>query len=145
MREFGISVKLMGSAFELGVVQENEKRADEILQAGISEIKRIENLLSEFLENSQTTRINQHAFNKPVIVDKEVFDLIKRCQDISTLTGGCFDISVSPLKKLYNFKKDNFQMPGKEAIDKTLYSTGYKKLYFTQRTTAFLLQMKTVK
>ena len=61
MKEFTSVSRLMGSAFKLCVVAENEKRANELLRSGINEIKRIEDLLSEFKRDSETSRVNQTA------------------------------------------------------------------------------------
>ena len=44
---------------------------------GILEIKRIENLVSEYQTTSVTTFINQQAVNFPFKIDIEVFQLIK--------------------------------------------------------------------
>lgn len=128
MKEFSRKCKLMGSAFELLVVEEEPQKADLLLNAGIEEIRRIENLLSEFLPDSDTSRLNNHAWNEPVTVDKECFDLIERCIGISKLTEGNFDISVSPLKKLYSFKNAQFEMPAENLIRETLTHLGFRKI-----------------
>jgi FAD:protein FMN transferase len=128
MKVFTVRQKLMGSAFELAVVQENETKAEELLQLGIAEIIRIEKLLSEFLPDSETSRINRHHWHEPLPVEPECFDLIARCLRISALSHGCFDITVSPLKKLYRFQNTQFEMPPADLIKETLKQTGYKKI-----------------
>ena len=128
MREFSVQCKLMGSAFELCVVHENEGKANEFLQLGIDEIKRIELLLSEFLPDSETSKINRKAGLAPLIVEEECFDLMDRCLAISKLTKGNFDISISPLKKLYLFKNVKCEFPDTQLIKKVLQSIGYQKI-----------------
>lgn len=128
MREFSISCKLMGKGFELVVVQPNEASATELLRIGIDEIRRIENLLSEFIPTSETSLLNQFAGNKAVTISPESFELIERCLNISKLTSGCFDISTSPLKKLYSFTNAEFSFPDDELIQLTLKKTGYRKI-----------------
>ncbi len=128
MKEYLVHSNLMGSAFELCVVDEKEKRAQELLQLGIDEIRRIENLLSEFLPGSETSKINQRAGLESTIIDNECFGLIERCQAISKLTRGNFDITTSNLKKLYLFKNEQFKVPLKEVVKETLRSVGYEKI-----------------
>lgn len=128
MKEFNRKCKLMGSAFELLVVEEDQQKADQLLNSGIEEIRRIENLLSEFLPDSDTSRLNSNAWNEPVIVGTECFDLIERCTGLSKLTEGHFDISVSPLKRLYSFKNTQFEMPAENLIRETLARVGYQKI-----------------
>lgn len=116
----------MGSNFTLGVVSASEEEASEILEIGIKEIIRIENLLSEFLPTSDTSRINNCEHAEPVVVEEETLDLLNRCLSISELTKGDFDITVSPLKKLYNFKNKVFKIPKESIIQETLEYVGYK-------------------
>jgi FAD:protein FMN transferase len=128
MKEYSINQKLMGTAFVLGLLAENPEQANYWLEMGIDEIKRIENLLSEFLPGSETTRLNNEAGIKPLKIDPECFELIQRCISISTLTKGDFDITVSPLKKMYQFKNAEFKMPEMQIINHTLQSVGYQKM-----------------
>ncbi len=142
MNEFRIKEKLMGSAFELMVVSENKKKADKLLQMGIGEIKRLENLLSEFIPDSYTSRINSNAGKKAVIVDDEVFLLLERCKQISSITEGTFDITVGPLKKLYNFKNSILKIPEKKTILHTLRNTGYQNIELSKKNSSAYLTKK---
>jgi FAD:protein FMN transferase len=142
MKCFRKQSKLMGSAFELGIVEQDEKKANELLSLGITEIKRIENLLSEFLPDSTTSLINKESGRQKVKIKKEVFDLLFRCQKISELTQGFFDITVGPLKKLYQFKNENFQLPVKKIIQKTLKKTGFQKIELDHVNHAVFLKEK---
>lgn len=128
MNEYRVSLKLMGSAFALVVVHGNEKEAKEILDIGIREIRRIEDLLSEFIPGSVTSRINSGAGIKAVELDEEVYALAERCLKLSSITRGAFDISTKPLKALYNFKNNNFTLPSEEIIRQALKNTGYQNI-----------------
>src|SRR6516164_493608 len=99
-----IHTRLMGSDFELIVIEKNEAEAIARLEEGIAEIRRIEGLLTEFREDSQTSLINRNAGVNPVVVDEEVYALVQRSLHISGLTQGAFDITASVLKSLYDFK-----------------------------------------
>lgn len=126
--EHKINAKLMGSSFELIVVEDTIEKGRNLLQQAIDEIKRIEYLLTEFSETSVTSLINQNAGIQPVEVPEEVYQLIQRAQQLSALTQGAFDISVSPLKRLYNFKNNDFTFPNKEIIQQTLKHVGFQHI-----------------
>jgi len=128
MKTFRVQSRLMGSAFELGIVLDHETKAKGMLEYGLSEIRRIEALLSEFKPASITSIVNQNAGKKPIEVNDEFFSLIVRCMAISKLSQGCFDITVSPLKKLYSFKNQNFEMPEDETISQVLPCIGWDKI-----------------
>lgn len=128
MTEFRISQKLMGSGFELKVVCDSWEKAEYLLELGVNEIKRIEDLISEFKEDALTSVLNRNAGIQPVRVNREVFDLIERSLKLSALTQGAFDITAGPLKKLYHFKNQKFHLPKKEIIQIALAKVGWKKI-----------------
>jgi FAD:protein FMN transferase len=132
MNEYRITTKLMGCAFELIVGSKDSVEANHLLDIGIQEIKRIEEKLSEFKESSIVSQINRNAGIKPVKVDEEVFSLLMRCQKITSLTQGAFDISVGPLKKKYNFKNSTFAMPPQNEIDAALQVVGFEKIILNE-------------
>ena len=93
--------KLMGNRFELTVVTSDESFAWASIDKAITEIRRIESLLTTFNNNSETARINEAAGVQPVKVQQEVFELITRSLRISAITQGAFDISYGSLDKRF--------------------------------------------
>lgn len=134
MNEYRLATKLMGCAFELIVASSALIKANCLLEVGIQEIKRIEEILSEFKENSIVSQINRNAGVKSVKVNDEVFSLFLRCQKIAALTQGAFDISVGPLKKKYNFKNQQFRLPPQNEITDTLKLVGFSKIILDEET-----------
>ena len=138
MKEYRIIKKLMGSVFELVIIHDDETFARHCLQSGIKEIERIEKKLTEFTNCSVTGLINQNAGIKAVTIDEETFAIIKRCIQLSDLTQGAFDITVSPLKAIYNFRNKNIEFPSKEKISEALHKTGYQNIMLKGYNTVFL-------
>lgn len=128
MKEFVHHQKLMGSAFSLGIVAKNQTIANYWLQKGVDELKRIEALLSEYRPDSVTAFINNLVDNEPLAIPEEVLLLIRRSNEISKLTRGAFDITSSPLKKIYSFNNAAFEFPENEIIKKAISSVGYQNL-----------------
>ncbi len=83
---FTHTTKLMGSRFDFTLVAASKTKADQGIELAIKEIKRIENLISSWLPQSQTTLINENAGIQAVKIDWELLQLIKRSQRISELT-----------------------------------------------------------
>lgn len=115
----------MGSAFELIVVEEDEAVADERLRLGIAEISRLESLLTEFREDSQTALINRFAGLEPAEVDSEVASLVQRCLHLSKISQGAFDITAGVLRPLYNFKEKIAKIPDESVLQQRLAFVGY--------------------
>lgn len=123
------SCRLMGNSFGFSVVAEDEQRANICIGKAIEEVKRIENLLTTYDDNSQTNLINKNAGIKPVEVESEVFDLIARSLKISVLTQGAFDITYGSLdRRFWNFDKDMTSLPDPAAAKRMVRLINYKNV-----------------
>ena len=133
-----VQKRLMGSDFELIVVEDDEAASQQRLHEGIAAIQHIEQLLTEFSDTSQTAFMNQNAGIQPVTVDQEVYALIQRCLHLSALTQGAFDITSGALKALYNFKQSSFQLPDAATLSAALQRTGYRHITLLDKHQVFL-------
>ncbi|PXW09756.1 thiamine biosynthesis lipoprotein [Chryseobacterium sp. CBTAP 102] len=141
LREFRKPQRLMGNAFEITVVDESEKNAYLHIDAAVAEIQRIENLLTTFSENSQTSLINNNAGLEPVKVDREVFDLIERSVRISRITDGYFDISYGGIDKgFWNFDRNMKQLPDPKTIKEHLKLVNYENIILNSRDQSVFLK-----
>jgi thiamine biosynthesis lipoprotein len=136
--EYKIIKKLMGSVFELIVVASSDKEADRFLQVAVTEIQRLEDLLTEFKGTSEISAINRNAGVKHIKVSEEVYNLLSRCKRLHKVTQGAFDITVGPLKNLYNFRNKQFDFPSGSIIKKTLTLVGNDKMELQSNNTVFL-------
>lgn len=109
-------VKLMGCRFEITATANDKATALKAVEAGISEISRIENLISEWMPATQTSEINRNAGIAPVKVDKELYDLIYRSTKISALTQGAFDISFASMDRIWMFDGKEHPLPDSSAV-----------------------------
>ena len=102
------------------------KNADKAMQAAFGEIKRIESLLSAYVETSEVFKINKNAHLAPVEVSDETVFVLKKALEMSEKTDGAFDITVKPLVDLWNIKSENPSVPSDADIDKTKKLVNYK-------------------
>jgi thiamine biosynthesis lipoprotein len=129
LKEFRRAQRLMGNAFEITIVGDNETDASGHLDAAVAEIYRIEQLLTTFKEESQTNLINSNAGLAPVKVDREVFGLIERSIRISNITDGYFDISYGGIdKRFWNFDRAMTHLPDASLIKEQLKLVNYKNI-----------------
>ncbi|MBC7651711.1 MAG: FAD:protein FMN transferase [Deinococcales bacterium] len=143
LTEFKQTQKLMGNMFEITVVAESEIWAYNKIALAISEISRIENLLTTFKENSQTNLINNNAGIVEVVVDKEVLELIKRSIKISEITDGAFDLTYGSLdKSLWNFDKTMTALPSAETASKMVRLINYKNIVINNEKCSVFLKSK---
>ncbi|MFK5877909.1 MAG: FAD:protein FMN transferase [Flavobacteriaceae bacterium] len=142
---FKKTIKLMGSRFDISVVANTEEEGYYYIDLAVSEIDRIEKLVSSWDPNSQTSEINRNAGIKPVKVDKELFDLIERSIAISKLTDGAFDISYASLDKVWKFDGSMNSMPPKDEIVNSVSKVGFENIVLNRNDTTVYLKLKGMK
>ena len=142
---FTKKVVLMGSDFEITVVENNISNANYFIDLAIKEISRIESLISSWDKNSQTSLINNSAGIRPVQVDKELFELISRSIKISALTQGAFDISYASMDKLWYFDKEMEKLPTAQQIAQSVSKVGYENIIINEKKRTVFLNKKGMK
>ena len=144
-KRFTKVTKLMGSRYDITIVENDSVKAEKEIKIAIDEIKRIENIISSWKPNSQTSKINQNAGIKPVKVSKELFDLIKRSKAISKLTDGAFDISYASMDKIWKFDGSMTDFPSEEEIKKSVEKVSYQNIILNEKDTTVYLKYKGMK
>lgn len=123
------SQRLMGNQFKLGVYAASEKQGQSALAEAVEEIMRIERLLSTYLPDSWTNRINAAAGKHPVQVPAEVFQLILRAQALSRISQGAFDLSYGSLdKSFWNFDQAMDRLPDPVLAKKSVHLIDYRNI-----------------
>jgi thiamine biosynthesis lipoprotein len=129
LKLFKRELKLMGNHFEISVVSDDEAWAEERIDMGVDEIRRIEKLLTTFKDDSETNLINRNAGIQPVKISEEVFRLIERSKRISEITQGAFDITYGSIdKRLWNFDKTMTSLPDAKLAKKMVRLINYRNI-----------------
>lgn len=121
-------ILLMGVDFEFVVVASTQEKGNYFLKQAINEVLRIENNISSWKKNSQTSLINTNAGIQPVKVSKDLYQLIRRSKRISTLTNGYFDISFASIDKIWHFDKPIKKIPSEESIQNSVAKINYNDI-----------------
>ena len=138
-------LSMLGSPFEITVVSKDTVQGNYFSDLAVAEVKRIENLISDWIPSSQISNVNQNAGIKPIKVDKEVFDLVKRAIKISEITSGAFDISYASMDKIWKFDGSMNEMPTDEAIKKSVSKIGYKNIILNPKEFTIFLKIEGMK
>ncbi len=92
-------------------------------------LEEVNSLMSNWSEDSDTSRFNRHREDTPLEVSPHTARVIRNALDIADRTGGALDPTVSPLIELWGFgiaKRKDFPTP--EAIRQARAKTGYHHL-----------------
>jgi thiamine biosynthesis lipoprotein len=118
----------MGTAIEITLIGDDEERANKAVLQAFQEIKRIETLMSPWLDSSDVTRINRSAGKEWVKVSPETMEVIKKAQEISELSEGGFDITVGPLTELWRKAREKKTPPSIEDVKGKLDLVNFKNI-----------------
>jgi thiamine biosynthesis lipoprotein len=118
----------MGTVIEITLVGDNEVQANKAALQGFQEIKRIEQLMSPWLDSSDVTRINRSAGREWVKVSSEIIEVIKKAQEISELSKDGFDITVGPLTELWRKAREKKIPPSAEEVKEKLDLVNFRNI-----------------
>ena len=99
-------------------------------QAALDTVDRLEDQLSIFRAASDLSRINAEASERPVRVEPRLYDLLARCRELHAMTDGAFDITATPLSKVWGFLRREGRLPTAEEIAEARACVGMHHVSF---------------
>ncbi|MCB1018366.1 MAG: FAD:protein FMN transferase [Bryobacterales bacterium] len=126
VERYEASATVMGSELRVALYGERRGALASAAIAAFDEARRIDALISNYKDDSEWSRINREAGERPVAVSEESFALIEKCLAYSRASEGAFDISVGPLVKVWGFYKGSGKLPSQREIRGALGKTGYQ-------------------
>ena len=100
------SDEAMGTRVTLSLWTDDEVRAARATAAVFEEFRRVDRLMTTWLEDSDVSRINAAAGARAVRVDPEVLKVIRKAQEVARASDGAFDITVGAFRGLWKFDQD---------------------------------------
>jgi thiamine biosynthesis lipoprotein len=122
------SVVAMGSAYSVAVYGEDRTRMEEAVDAAFEEVRRLDQMLSNYKPESELSQVNRFAAEHPVKVTPELFSLLSACVQYSRESEGAFDITVGPLMKIWGFYKGTGRLPHRAEVRGALDRVGYRNI-----------------
>lgn len=139
------NASLLGSPFEVTVIASDSIQGEKFCNLAIEEVKRIENLISDWIPTTEISKVNQNAGIHPVKVSNEVFQLVERALQIAKLTNGAFDISYASMDKIWKFDGSMKKMPTVEEIKASVSKVGYQNVMLDASNQTIFLKNKGMK
>jgi FAD:protein FMN transferase len=118
----------MGTTYSVVVYGTDRYRMQSAVELAFEEVRRLDQLLSNYRKDSELSLLNQNAAERPVNASKELFDLLSACVRYSEASDGAFDITVGPLMKVWGFYKGSGRFPHRAEIRGAMANVGYKNL-----------------
>lgn len=102
---------LMGTVFEILVVDEPGAPVGPAIDAAFDEIARLESLMSEWRPNTQISAVNAAAGRAAVSVSPELIEVLHEANTVSVASHGAFDASWAALRGLWSFRSETPTVP----------------------------------
>ena len=119
---------VMGTFAHLKAIAKDKNTAEKCIEAAFAELKKVDDLMSDYKSDSQISRVNRDAFKKAVKVDESTFGVLQKSVEFSSLSGGAFDITIAPLAELWRTAAESNSVPTEEELADARSKVGYEKL-----------------
>lgn len=116
----------IGTVIRIELFAPDRRAGEAAMEAAFEEIRRVEFLISEWHETSETSAINRAAGGQPVTVGPETFEIVLQALEFASRTGGAFDPTFAACGDLYRVRER--RIPSREEIDLCLQRVGYRKI-----------------
>jgi FAD:protein FMN transferase len=120
----GDAMDLMGTRVSVELWQDDEARGRELVNEVMEEYRRIDREMSTYKPDSEISRVNAQAAEKPVAISAELYSMIDRSLQLSIASGGAFDITYDSVGYLYDFRAR--VRPTDAQIDEHLGAVDYR-------------------
>jgi len=119
---------VMGTFARIIALAPDRSTAEKCIDAAVTEINAVDELMSDYKEDSEISQVNAGASDRPVRVSESTFEVLQKSLEFSKLTDGAFDVTVGPLVKLFRVARDTGKAPRPEQIAGAKAKVGYEKL-----------------
>lgn len=137
------SDKTMGTRVSVQLWTDDETAAAKAAKKVFDEFDRVDRLMTSWLDDSDVSKINDAAGKKAVVVDAEVYTVIKKAMEISKASNGAFDITVGAFRGLWKFDQDrDGTIPDAADVKKRLKLVNYKNVVLNDKKRSVKLKNK---
>jgi len=107
--------RAMATQFEV-LLPYGTPEAMSLAEAALDEILRLEDQLTVYHEQSEVSRLNRCAYDRPVTVEDRLFGLLAFSARLTQETAGAFDITTGALTKAWGFYRRQGRVPSTDEL-----------------------------
>ncbi len=118
----------MGTTFRIVLYAADEATAKKAVKAAFARVAELNTIMSDYQPTSELMKLCEKAGGPPVAVSVDLFEILRKSEEIARETDGAFDISISPVVRLWRKARRSREMPKAEEIKKALALVDYRKI-----------------
>lgn len=123
----------MGTLFRITLYAPDEESAKKAAKAAFERVAELNLIMSDYRADSELMKLCEKAGGPPVEVSADLFEVLKKAEEFAKLTDGAFDVSISPVVRLWRKARKTGQMPKAEEIKKALELVDYRKIRLSEK------------
>ncbi len=117
---------IMGTRISVELWHSEPETAADCSEQVFAEMRRIDRLMSSYIEDSELSLINKNATAKPMPISSEMALLIEMSLYFSKVSKGAFDITYASVGYAYDYRKA--VQPSEKLIDSKLPAINYRHI-----------------
>lgn len=118
----------MGTTFRIVLYAPDEVIAKKAAKAAFARIAELNAILSDYQPTSELMRLCEKAGGPPVAVSMDLFEVLRKSEEFAKLTDGAFDVSISPVVRLWRKARRSRELPKAEELKKALALVDYRRI-----------------
>jgi len=131
---------IMGTQVSITVVARDRDQGEAAIEAGMAEVRRLDDMMSLYKDDSEITRVNLAAGRMPVKVSPEMIEAVEQASEISRRSGGVFDVTIGPLVVLWQMRLKEGKTPSEEEIGKVRRLVNFRNIFINKKASTIFLK-----
>ncbi len=127
-RRYEFESKHMGTTFRVVLYATDRPTAENAAKAVSRRVDELEKVMSDYDAKSELMRLCRSEAGKPVPVSEDLFEVLRKAQEVSRKSDGAFDVTVGPLVRLWRNARRTQQLPDPEELAAAKAKVGYEKV-----------------
>lgn len=130
---FSYSQLHMGVRVNLRLYAPDQGTAEHAAIAAYTRYAELEQVFSDYRADSELMLLCKRAGSGPVTVSRELFDVLARAQELAEKSDGAFDVTASPIIRLWREARRSKAMPATADLASALRLVGWQKMKLNAR------------
>lgn len=128
LKRYQYSRPQMGSVFYITLYAGDEAKAEVAVEAAYKRVEAINVAASDYLPESELSRLNRAPAGQAVKVSDDLFALLARSAEASRLTEGAFDVTAAYAVQQWRRAKRRKQLPDEAETQKAVAMADWRKV-----------------
>ena len=118
----------MGVDVRIVVYSESKTKAERACSAAFERFAQLDTIMSDYRADSELMQLCAKSGGHPVSISKDLFKVLQRSQELARESAGAFDVTCSPLIRLWRSARKSKTLPDTQAVETARKLVGWRYL-----------------